>query len=109
LSQVIGDLQRAAGATERLMELLHAESAIESPQDPDSFPLRFQGRIQIEQLRFHYPSRPGHAAVAGLTLEIEAGSSLALVGPSGAGKSTLFDMLLRFYDPQGGRILIDSV
>ncbi|MDO9079500.1 MAG: ATP-binding cassette domain-containing protein [Desulfuromonadales bacterium] len=97
ISQVIGDLQRAAGATERLLELLHAESAILPPQDPVSFPTSFQGAIQLEKVSFHYPSRPDTAALQALSLTIKAGSSLALVGPSGAGKSTLFDLLLRFF------------
>lgn len=97
ISQVIGDLQRAAGATERLLELLHAESAILPPQDPVSFLTSFQGAIQLEKVSFHYPSRPDTAALHALSLTIKAGSSLALVGPSGAGKSTLFDLLLRFF------------
>ncbi len=109
ISQVIGDLQRAAGATERLLELLHAESAILAPAKPDSFPPHFQGLIRMESLSFFYPSRPERPAVSELTLEIPAASSLALVGPSGAGKSTLFDLLLRFYDPANGRILVDGV
>ena len=109
ISQVIGDLQRAAGATERLMELLHAPSEIVSPAQPREFALPLRGEISVQGLRFCYPSRPQSAALDGLDLQVEAGSSVALVGPSGAGKSTLFDMLLRFYDPQQGRILVDGI
>ncbi len=109
ISQVIGDLQRAAGATERLMELLHAPSEIVSPAQPRAFALPLRGEISVEALRFCYPSRPQNAALDGLDLHVKAGSSVALVGPSGAGKSTLFDMLLRFYDPQQGRILVDGI
>lgn len=109
ISQVIGDLQRAAGATERLMELLHAPSEIVSPAQPREFAMPLRGEIAVQGLRFCYPSRPQSAALDGLDLQVEAGSSVALVGPSGAGKSTLFDMLLRFYDPQHGSILVDGI
>jgi ATP-binding cassette subfamily B protein len=109
ISQVIGDLQRAAGATERLMELLHAPSEIVSPPQPREFAMPLRGEIAVQGVRFCYPSRPQNAALDGLDLQVQAGSSVALVGPSGAGKSTLFDMLLRFYDPQQGRILVDGI
>lgn len=109
ISQVFGDLQRAAGATERLTELLNAESAISAPTAPVSLPTQLQGSLQFSNIRFCYPTRPDTPALDGYTLDVSAGSSLALVGPSGAGKSTLFDLLLRFYDPLSGQILLDGV
>lgn len=109
LSEMWGEVQRAAGATERLMELLRAEPLIQAPPDALSFPLDGAGRIVIEHVTFAYPSRPGTLALEDLSLTIDAGESVAIVGPSGAGKSTLFQLLLRFYDPARGRILIDGL
>ncbi|WP_341523309.1 ABC transporter transmembrane domain-containing protein [Pseudomonas sp. G.S.17] len=110
LSEVIGELQRAAGAAERISELLQAKSEITPPtNDLLRLPERVSGRLELENISFAYPSRPERNAVDGMTLSIEAGETLALVGPSGAGKSTLFDLLLRFYDPQQGRILLEGV
>lgn len=109
ISQVISELQRAAGALERLMELLDAESLIVAPEQPMSLVQPFRGVVKLTDISFSYPSRPEIKAVDGLSLHIEAGESVALVGPSGAGKSTLFDLLMRFYDPQQGMITLDGV
>ena len=112
LSEVWGDVQRAAGATERLMELLAAQPAIQVAAKPLPLPAAapgVTGDIRMEKLLFHYPSRPGHAALSDVSLHVRAGETVAVVGPSGAGKTTLFQLLLRFYDPQGGRIVLDGV
>lgn len=108
ISEVIGELQRAAGAAERTMELLQAPNCIQSPEKPHSLP-NVSGNIAIEQLCFAYPSRPEVFAINNLTLTIRAGETLALVGPSGAGKSTLFDLLLRFFDSQSGSIKLEGI
>ncbi|RMO97303.1 ABC transporter, transmembrane region:ABC transporter [Pseudomonas syringae pv. philadelphi] len=110
LSEVIGELQRAAGAAERIGELLQARSEIRAPTtDLLTLPQRISGRLALESVSFAYPSRPERNAVDNLTLSVEPGETLALVGPSGAGKSTIFDLLLRFYDPVQGRILIEGI
>lgn len=109
ISQVISELQRAAGALERLMELLEAENEITAPAHPRQLDSQFRGLVQIDKVRFCYPSRPEIPALDGVSLTIKPGESLALVGPSGAGKSTLFDMVLRFYDPQSGLIQLDGI
>ncbi len=109
LSEVIGDLQRAAGATERLMELLREAPLIRAPADPLALPARLRGEIELTELRFAYPSNPDRPAIDGITLHVPAGSSVALVGASGAGKSTLVDLLLRFYEPDGGSIRLDGI
>ena len=109
VSEVIGDLQRAAGATERLMELLATEPEITVPANPQPLPEPPLGTIALENVSFYYPSRLDTPALENLTLQIPSGQKLALVGPSGAGKTTLFQLLLRYYDPQGGVIRIDDI
>ena len=109
LSEVYGDILRAAGATERLMELLSATSPIQSPSQPRVLPASRGGsRVRFDHVHFHYPSRPGQPALTGIDLEARPGETIALVGPSGAGKSTVFQLLLRFYDPQSGGIELDG-
>jgi ATP-binding cassette, subfamily B, bacterial len=109
LSEMWGEVQRAAGAMERLIELERAAPSIRVPASPHPMPLPSRGRIGFEHVDFRYPSRPEVAALADFSLTIEPGETVAFVGPSGAGKSTTFQLLLRFYDPTGGRILIDGV
>ena len=110
LSEVYGDILRAAGATERLMELLQTQSAIQSPLSPLPMPAVPGGAsIAFNDLTFHYPSRPNQAALSHFSLTVAPGETVALVGPSGAGKSTVFQMLLRFYDPQTGHITVNGV
>ncbi len=110
LSEVYGDLLRAAGATERLMELLQLRSPIVSPARPVALPSVAGGSsLRLEGVTFHYPSRPLRAALDDVSLAVRAGETIAIVGPSGAGKSTLFQLLLRFYDAQHGQVSIDGV
>jgi len=109
LSEVWGELQRAAGAMERLAELLQTEPSIKNPVNPVALPDTRKGSICFQNVSFSYPSRPDIRALENFTLEILPGEKIAFVGPSGAGKSTAFQLLLRFYDPQAGSILIDGV
>jgi ATP-binding cassette subfamily B protein len=110
LGEIYGDLLRAAGSSERLMELLHNRSPITSPARPVQAPARTAGsRVQMQALGFHYPSRPDHAALSDFSLDVAPGETVALVGASGAGKSTVFQLLLRFYDQASGQILVDGV
>ena len=109
MSEVMGDLQRAAGATERLVELMETEPAITPPANPKPMPSPARGAVSFTDVTFHYPSRSDTAALRGLNLTIAPGEHVALVGPSGAGKSTVFQLLLRFYDPQAGNVRIDGM
>ncbi len=110
LSEVYGELLRAAGATERLMELLAARSPVAEPAQPLALPPAQGGSaVAFENVTFHYPSRPDTASLAEFSLSIHPGETVALVGPSGAGKSTVLQLLLRFYDAQAGRVLLDGV
>lgn len=110
LGEVYGDVLRAAGATERLMELLHAPSEVSSPAHPQQAPWPVNGSsLVLKGVNFNYPSRPTQQALNGLSGEVRAGQTVAIVGPSGAGKSTLFSLLMRFYSPQQGELLLDGV
>nr|WP_244922272.1 ABC transporter transmembrane domain-containing protein [Oceanibaculum indicum] len=109
ISEVIGDLQRAAGATERLMELLAAPSPVAVPSLPVALPEPPRGGIEFDRVRFHYPARPDRPALEEFSLTVQPGEKVALVGPSGAGKTTVFQLLLRFYDPESGTIRLDGV
>ncbi len=109
LSQVWGEIAAAAGASERLFEILRVKPAIAAPLQPRALPLPARGDIAFDRVRFAYPTRPEHFVVDGVSLKIRAGERVAVVGPSGAGKSTLFHLLLRFYDPLGGAISFDGV
>ncbi len=109
LSEIMGDLQRAAGAAERLMELRSLVSEITPPEHPQALPEKLRGEIHFDHVTFFYPSRPKDKALYDLDLHINAGEKIALVGPSGAGKSTIFHLLLRFYDPQSGAISLDGI
>ena len=109
ISEVYGELQRAAGATERLIELLETTPEIKTPDQPTPLPVPAQGRVRFDNVTFHYPSRPDTAALNGFSLDVEPGQTVALVGPSGAGKSTVFQLLLRFYDPETGSVQLDGV
>ncbi len=109
LTETYTEVMRAAGATERLMELLAAESDIKPPAAPKRLPSPIRGRVSFRNVSFAYPSRPDAAALKDVSFDVAPGETVALVGPSGAGKSTTFQLLLRFYDPQGGSISFDGV
>ncbi|HEY1070634.1 MAG TPA: ABC transporter transmembrane domain-containing protein [Thermomonas sp.] len=109
LAEVWNELQKAAGGMGRIHELLQQAPEIAAPGLPHTLPVPVRGEIAFEHVTFHYPQRPDAAALAGFTLRVRPGETVALVGPSGAGKSTVFSMLLRFHDPQAGRVLLDGV
>lgn len=109
LSEIWGELQRASGATERLIELLKTEDTVSDPSAPLALPQPVSGRIDFEAVSFSYPSRSSVRALDQVSFTIEPGETVAFVGPSGAGKTTIIQMLLRFYDPESGRILLDGV
>ena len=109
MSEIIGDLQRAAGATERLFDLLATPTAIAAPAVPVRLPAPPWGRIAFEAVNFHYPARPDESALDGVSFTVAPGETVALVGPSGAGKTTVFQLLLRYYDPRAGCVRLDGV
>lgn len=109
ISDIIGDLQRAAGATERLLDLLNQKPSITSPENPTPLPKRMEGHISFNDVLFHYPSRPDAPALSDISFTVKPGETVALVGPSGAGKSTILQLLQRFYEPQSGSITVENI
>ena len=109
MASLWGEIQRAAGAMERLSELMHAEPAIRAPDNPERLPDCRERSLVFDEVMFRYPSRPDDLALDRFSLEVAAGETVAIVGPSGAGKSTSFQLLLRFYELQAGRIRVDGV
>ena len=109
LSELWGELQRAAGAADRIAEILRERAAIAAPARPRALPVPAAGRVSFEGVVFHYPARPDRASLEGFDLAVEPGETVALVGPSGAGKTTVFSLLLRFYDPTAGAVRLDGV
>ena len=109
LSEIWGELQRAAGATERLVEMLGATDPVQGPASPRALPRPVRGEITFDDVRFQYPTRPETSALDGVSLTVAPGETVALVGPSGAGKSTMFQMIQRFYDPQHGTVRLDGI
>ncbi|KAG1715355.1 ABC transporter B family member 25 [Nymphon striatum] len=108
LSEIFGELQRAAGATERLVELLNVEDSVNDPDVPQHLSEPVKGEIVFDNVSFEYPARPGVAALDAVNLTVQPGETIALVGPSGAGKTTIIQMIQRFYDPQSGAVRLDG-
>ena len=109
ISEVVGDLQRGAGAAERLIEILRTQPQVTAPAAPLPLPQPPRGTVELDAVTFFYPSRPGQAALEQFSIKVERGNKLALVGPSGAGKTTVFQLLMRFYDPSSGAVRLDGV
>ncbi|MBP9184119.1 MAG: ATP-binding cassette domain-containing protein [Fuscovulum sp.] len=109
LSEIWGELMRAAGATERLVEILHAQDSVTDPAAPVALSRPVRGEIAFRDVTFRYPARPQQSALDGVSLRVQPGETVALVGPSGAGKTTILQLLMRFYDPQAGEITLDGV
>ena len=109
LSEIWGEIQRAAGATERLVELLGTDDSVRDPVKPKALPRPVKGEIAFRDVTFSYPTRPETSALHGVSLSVKPGETVALVGPSGAGKTTILQLLMRFYDPQSGQITMDGV
>jgi ATP-binding cassette subfamily B protein len=109
LSEIGGEVAQASGAAERLFEILAIRPAITPPPHPVALPVPARGEVAFEEVRFHYPTRPGVSALNGVSFRVRQGEKVAIVGPSGAGKSTIFHLLLRFYDPIAGRITFDGM
>ena len=109
LSEIWGELQRAAGATERLVEMLGARDPVQDRAEPKPLPRPVRGEVRFQNVGFAYPARLGTSALRGISLTVNPGETVALVGPSGAGKSTMFQLLLRFFDPQEGAVLLDGI
>ena len=109
LSEIWGELKRAAGATERLVEMLGAQDPVQDPSAAVALPRPVRGQIVLDNVGFRYPARPETSALDGISLTVQAGETVALVGPSGAGKSTVLQLLMRFYDPQSGAVLLDGI